>query len=190
MRVLLVDAFDSFSHIIYQYLRMAGAEVRVVRSGELRPDEILAASEDAVVLGPGPGHPAKSGHVEILQAVAGAKPVLGICLGHQAIALAYEGTVDHAFRPMHGKSSLVRHDGQGLFAGLEGELSVVRYHSLAVSSVSTAGPLAVTAEADDGTVMGLRHRTLPVEGVQFHPESISTDTGFEMIANFVQGGRS
>lgn len=186
MTVLLIDAFDSFSHIIYQYLRVAGVHVRVVRAGELSPNEILNTTERAIVLGPGPGHPAKSGHVEIVQAVAETKPVLGICLGHQAIGLAFDGAVERASRPMHGKRSVVHHDGRGLFSGLGEEVSVVRYHSLAVRRPCETGPLIVTAEADDGTIMGLRHRTLPIEGVQFHPESILTEQGFKMIDNFVR----
>lgn len=184
MRILLVDAYDSFSHIIDQYLLTLGAETEVVRSRTRTVEQLVDSSPDAVVLGPGPGHPAASGHVELVHAFAGRVPLLGVCLGHQAIGLAYGARVDVAKHLMHGKTSPVEHDGRGVFAGAAAPLTVTRYHSLIVT-----GPppeLTVTATSlDDGYVMGLRHRTLGVEGVQFHPESVTTDDGLRLFGNFL-----
>lgn len=190
MKVLLVDAFDSFSHIIFQYLRIAGADVTIIRSGTMTAEQIASAPEQAVVLGPGPGHPAESGHVEIVKAALGRKPVLGVCLGHQAIGLAFGAQVAPAQRPMHGRTSTVKHDGLGLFADVPDSLRATRYHSLLVTDYELPAELEVTAFAeDDGAIMGLRHRDLPVEGVQFHPESVLTQAGGTMFANFLRGAR-
>ncbi|MER6467507.1 anthranilate synthase component II [Streptomyces collinus] len=187
MNVLLVDAYDSFTHIIDQYLRSLGARTEVVRSGTRTPGQLLAGKPDAVVLGPGPGHPADSGHVELVHAFAGRVPLLGICLGHQAIGLAYGAEVAVAGRLKHGKTSPVSHDGTGVFAGLGTEVVATRYHSLIVAE-PLPGELAVTARAvDDGYVMGLRHRELAVEGVQFHPESVTTAGGMRLLENFLAG---
>ncbi|PCG81910.1 aminodeoxychorismate/anthranilate synthase component II [Streptomyces sp. WZ.A104] len=188
MRVLLVDAFDSFSHIIDQYLRTLGAETEVVRSRTRTVGELVGSAPDAVVLGPGPGHPADSGHVELVHAFAGRVPLLGVCLGHQAIGLAYGAEITVARHLMHGKTSPVEHDGRGVFAGAVTPLDVTRYHSLIVSQPPPE--LAVTATSlDDGYVMGLRHRTLAVEGVQFHPESVTTHDGLRLFENFLAGAR-
>ncbi|MFD9128876.1 anthranilate synthase component II [Kitasatospora sp. NPDC059571] len=187
MKVLLVDAYDSFSHIIDQYLRSLGARTTVVRSRTRTPAQLVAQAPDAVVLGPGPGHPADSGHVELVHAFAAERiPLLGVCLGHQAIGLAYGGRVSVAPRPKHGKTSPVDHDGAGVFAtAAPGPLTVTRYHSLVVDEPLPA-ELRLTARAlDDGTVMGLRHTELPVEGVQFHPESITTQGGERLFAAFL-----
>ena len=187
MNVLLVDAYDSFTHIIDQYLRTLGAHTEVVRSGTRTPEQLLAQAPDAVVLGPGPGHPADSGHVELVHAFAGRVPLLGICLGHQAIGLAYGAEVAVAERLKHGKTSPVTHDGAGVFAGLGTEVTATRYHSLIVAE-PLPEELTVTARAvDDGYVMGLRHRHLPVEGVQFHPESVTTLGGLRLLENFLRG---
>ncbi|WP_326698621.1 aminodeoxychorismate/anthranilate synthase component II [Streptomyces sp. NBC_01754] len=184
MRVLLVDAYDSFSHIIDQYLLTLGARTEVVRSRTRTVAELVESAPDAVVLGPGPGHPAVSGHVELVHAFAGRVPVLGVCLGHQAIGLAYGGRVGVAEHLMHGKTSPVEHDGDGVFAGAVTPLTVTRYHSLIVTDPPPE--LAVTATSlDDGYVMGVRHRTLAVEGVQFHPESVTTDDGLRLFGNFL-----
>ncbi|BFU45308.1 anthranilate synthase component II [Krasilnikovia sp. MM14-A1004] len=186
MRVLLVDAYDSFTHIIYQYLRTLGAQTIVVRSRTRTPDEMAALAPDAVLLGPGPGHPADSGHVELVHRFAGEVPLLGVCLGHQAIGLAFGGVTAVASHLMHGKTSVVDHDGRGVFAGSPRPLTVTRYHSLIVSDVPPE--LEVTAVArDDGYVMGLRHRSLAVEGVQFHPESVMTEHGARLFDNFLRG---
>ncbi|MBT2510075.1 aminodeoxychorismate/anthranilate synthase component II [Streptomyces sp. ISL-98] len=187
MKVLLIDAYDSFLHIIDHYLRQQGAETEVVRSRTRTPAELAAARPDALVLGPGPGHPADSGHVELVRRFAGRVPILGVCLGHQAIGLAYGGRIETAARTVHGKTSRIDHDSTGVFAGLPDGAEVTRYHSLAVSEPLPDG-LTVTARArEDGCVMGLRHRELPVEGVQFHPESITTQHGLRFIDNFLGG---
>ncbi|MEU2154719.1 aminodeoxychorismate/anthranilate synthase component II [Streptomyces sp. NPDC019396] len=185
MKVLLIDAYDSFVHIIDQYLRTLGAETEVVRSRTRTPDELAALAPDAVVLGPGPGHPADSGHVELVHRFAGMVPVLGVCLGHQAIALAYGGRIEVAQQIMHGRTSVVRHDGAGLFDGLGNTLEATRYHSLVVAE-PLPEPLVTTAICvDHGYVMGLGHRSLPVAGVQFHPESIMTTGGLRILENFL-----
>lgn len=186
MRALLVDAFDSFAHIIYQYLEVAGVQTDVVRTRQLTPEEIRDAPHDFVLLGPGPGTPENSGHVEIVQAVAGVKPILGVCLGHQSIAVAYGAKVSRAAHPMHGKTSVIEHDGHGVFARQSPSFRATRYHSLVVEEPTIPSDLEVSAHsADDHAVMGLRHRTLPVEGVQFHPESVLTEGGHRMLANWL-----
>lgn len=188
MKVLLVDAYDSFTHIIDQYLRTLGAETIVVRSRTRTPDELAEIRPDAVILGPGPGHPADSGHVDLVRRFAGETPLLGVCLGHQAIGLAYGARVEVADHLMHGKTSTIRHDGKGVFAGLGPDPEVTRYHSLIVAG-GLPSDLEVTATSrDDGYVMGLRHRRLPIEGVQFHPESVTTEGGLRLFQNFLAVG--
>ncbi|MGW0846852.1 anthranilate synthase component II [Streptomyces sp. NPDC002787] len=190
MKVLLIDAYDSFVHIIDQYLRTLGADTRVVRSRTHTPAELASLEPDAVVLGPGPGHPADSGHVELAEAFAGRVPLLGVCLGHQAIALAYGGRVEVAGQLMHGRTSTVVHDGAGLFQGLGNTLEATRYHSLVVAEPLPEDLVTTAVSTDHGYVMGLRHRTLPVEGVQFHPESVMTTGGLQMMANFLATART
>jgi anthranilate synthase component 2 len=187
MRALLIDAYDSFSHIIYQYLRMIDVETDVVRSGDLTPGEALAHESDFVLLGPGPGTPEDSGHTEMVLELAGSKPVLGICLGLQAIATAYGAKVSPAVHQMHGKTSSIDHDGSGVFAGIAPGFLATRYHSLVVEEPTVPSELIVTARShDDGYVMGLRHSEVLVEGVQFHPESILTADGIELFRNFTK----
>lgn len=190
MKVLLVDAYDSFTHIIDQYLRTLGATTEVVRSRTESAEELAARRPDAVVLGPGPGHPAESGHVELVHRFAGRVPLLGICLGHQAIGLAYGGSVRVADRLKHGKTSEVAHDGAGVFAGLGRAMTATRYHSLIVAEPLPRELIATAHAVDDGYVMGLRHRTLAVEGVQFHPESITTVGGMRLLENFLTTART
>ncbi|NYH40483.1 anthranilate synthase component 2 [Micromonospora jinlongensis] len=185
MKVLLVDAYDSFTHIIDQYLRTLGARTMVVRSRSRSTEQLAALRPDAVVLGPGPGHPAESGHVELVHAFAGQVPLLGVCLGHQAIGLAYGGTVTVARHLMHGKTSVVAHDGRGVFAGAPAPLTVTRYHSLIVADPAPPALEITARSSDDGYVMGVRHLTLPVEGVQFHPESVLTEDGLRLFDNFL-----
>jgi anthranilate synthase component II len=187
MKALIVDAFDSFSHIIYQYISGLDVHTEVVRSGVLSADDIADRAPDFVVLGPGPGHPADCGHVELVHGLAGRLPLLGVCLGQQAIGLAYGGKVGHAAGLMHGKTSPIQHDGQGVLAGLPSPFRATRYHSLAVLDEDFPAELVIGARAgDDGTVMALRHRELPIEGVQFHPESIGTEHGMTIFGAFVE----
>jgi anthranilate synthase component 2 len=191
MRTLVVDAYDSFVHIVAQYLTRAGAGPTVVRSGDLDEARVEAFGPDAIVLGPGPGHPVDSGHVELLRAFAGRVPMLGICLGHQALGVAHGAEVRPAGHLMHGKTSRIHHDGRGVFAGLPNPFEATRYHSLVVVEETVPPCLEVTAVAeDDGYVMGLRHRSLPVETVQFHPESVCTEDGFRLLANFADRARA
>jgi anthranilate synthase component II len=186
MRALIIDAYDSFSHIIYQYVSGLGVKTDVVRSGVLTPQQIAADRPDVVILGPGPGHPADSGHVEIIDQLAGTVPIFGVCLGLQAIGLAFGGKIGHATKLMHGKTSPVAHDGQGALAGLPSPFTATRYHSLAVLEEGLPQALIVGARAcDDSTVMALRHRTLLLEGVQFHPESIGTEHGMKIFGSFM-----
>ena len=187
MRALLIDAYDSFSHIIYQYLRMLDVDTDVVRSGELTPHDALLHDSDFVLLGPGPGTPEDSGHVEMVKELAGQKAVLGVCLGLQGIATAYGATVAPAVHQMHGKTSAIEHDGTGVFEGMAPGFTATRYHSLIVEEATVPAELIVTARSqDDGYVMALRHERHLVEGVQFHPESILTSEGIELFRNFTR----
>lgn len=185
--ILVVDALDSFVYIIRQYLMSAGATPVMVRSNELRIEDVRAVRPDSILLGPGPGHPDDSGHVEIVREFAGDIPILGVCLGHQAIARAYGASVVPARHLMHGKTSRIRHDGRQMFAGVAPDFWATRYHSLVVVEDTVPDCLEVTAWShDDGYPMGLRHRSLPIESIQFHPESICTQHGDLMIGNFVR----
>ena len=185
MRVLLIDNYDSFTYNLYQYLGELGAETRVVRNDELTADEAVAAAQ-RIVISPGPGTPDQAGiSLEVLRRAAGRVPVLGVCLGHQALGQAFGGRVVRAPRLMHGKTSRVRHDGKGLFEEIKNDVVVTRYHSLVVERASVPECLKVTAWTDDGVVMGLRHRDHPLEGVQFHPESILTTAGKDLLRNFL-----
>ncbi|GGF17735.1 glutamine amidotransferase [Aliidongia dinghuensis] len=186
MKALLIDAYDSFVYIIRQYLLEAGLDVPVVRNDRVTGDEIEAMRPDLIVLGPGPGHPADAGYVGMLDRFAGRLPILGVCLGHQAIGLAFGGKVERARRLMHGKTSPIAHDGEGCFKDQAQPFSATRYHSLVVAEDGLPDCLAVSARAeDDGHIMGLRHRFLPIESVQFHPESIRTEAGARLFGNFI-----
>ncbi len=185
-RVLVIDNYDSFVYNLVQYLGELGAEPLVHRHDELSLDEIAALDPDAVLISPGPGRPEDAGlSNRVIEHFAGRRPVLGVCLGHQCIGQVYGGEVVRAPQIMHGKTSLIRHDGTGVFAGLPQPFEATRYHSLVVERSSVPPDLEVTAWTDDGTVMGLRHRTLAVEGVQFHPESILTGSGHDLLRNFL-----
>ena len=190
VRVLVIDNYDSFVYNLVQYLGELGAEPIVHRSNALGIDELVAIEPDAVLVSPGPGRPEDAGlSNEVIQRFAGHRPVLGVCLGHQCIGQVYGGRVVGAPQIMHGKTSLIRHQDVGVFAGLPNPFEATRYHSLAVSREGLPDTLQVTAETDDGEIMGLRHRDLPVYGVQFHPESILTVQGKALLANFLRLAR-
>jgi anthranilate synthase component 2 len=185
-RVLVIDNYDSFVYNLVQYLGELGAEPLVHRHDALTLDQLVALEPDAVLISPGPGTPDDSGlSNDVIQHFAGKKPVLGVCLGHQCIGQLYGGTVVRAPEIMHGKTSLIRHEEAGVFAGLPNPLEATRYHSLVVQRDDLPDVLEITAETDDGTIMGLRHKDLDVEGVQFHPESILTAGGHALLRNFL-----
>jgi anthranilate synthase component II len=187
-RVLVIDNYDSFVYNLVQYLGELGAEPLVHRHDELTLDEIVALDPDAVLISPGPGRPEDAGlSNEVIRHFAGLRPVLGVCLGHQCIGQVFGGEVVRAPEIMHGKTSLIRHDGTGVFTGLPEPFEATRYHSLVVDRASVPPELEITAWTDDGIVMGLRHRELAVEGVQFHPESILTGCGHDLLRNFLAG---
>ena len=185
-RVLVIDNYDSFVYNLVQYLGELGAEPLVHRHDELTLDEIEALDPDAVLISPGPGRPEDAGlSNDVIRHFAGRRPVLGVCLGHQCIGQVYGADIVRAPEIMHGKTSLIRHTGVGVFAGLPSPLEATRYHSLVVDRDSVPAELEVTAWTDDGTVMALRHRELAVEGVQFHPESVLTAAGHDLLRNFL-----
>jgi len=185
-RVLVIDNYDSFVYNLVQYLGELGADPLVHRCDALTLDEIVALDPDGVLISPGPGRPEDAGlSNEVIRHFAGRRPVFGVCLGHQCIGQVFGGDVVRAPEVMHGKTSLIRHRDGGLFAGLPNPLEATRYHSLVVDRESIPEVLEITAETDDGIVMGLRHRQFDVEGVQFHPESILTTGGHDLIANFL-----
>ena len=189
--VLMIDNYDSFTYNLVQYFGELGADVRVIRNDALSVEEAVALQPSAVVVSPGPCAPQQAGiSLGIIERLAGSVPILGVCLGHQAIGQAFGGRVVRARRVMHGKVSRVRHRGGGIFARLPAEFSATRYHSLVVERESLPDCLEVTAESEDGEIMGLRHRRLAVEGVQFHPEALLTEHGHRMLQNFIEGGRS
>ena len=191
--ILLLDNYDSFTFNLYQYLRELGAEVDVVRNDQTTVDEVAARVDrgeiDRVVISPGPCTPTEAGiSVPLVGALAGRVPILGVCLGHQAIGAAFGGDVVQAPSLMHGKTSMVQHRGQGVFRNLPTPFEAIRYHSLVVDRATLPPVLEVTAETPDGLIMGFRHVELAIEGVQFHPESIMTRPGKELLANFLADG--
>ena len=187
-RILVVDNYDSFVFNLVHYLAQLGADVLVRRNDELTAKEPLDLGVDGVLLSPGPGRPEDAGVcVELVREIGEQVPVFGVCLGHQAIAVAYGGTVERAPELLHGKTSEVHHDGAGVLAGLPDPFTATRYHSLAVVEDSIPAELEVTARTAGGVVMALRHRDLPLEGVQFHPESVLTEGGHQLLANWLLG---
>ena len=188
--LLLIDNYDSFTYNLFHYLGQLGADVVVKRNDEISVAEALASRPDAIVLSPGPCTPNEAGIcVELVQRAKGEVPILGVCLGHQAIGQAYGGKVVRAPLPMHGKVSRVHHTGRGVFRGLNNDFWATRYHSLTVEPESVPAPLEVTATSDDGVIMGVMHKTDPVHGVQFHPESIASENGHALLANFLRLAR-
>jgi anthranilate synthase/aminodeoxychorismate synthase-like glutamine amidotransferase len=184
--VLLIDNYDSFTYNLYQYLCELGAEVTVRRNDALTVSEAVSLGADFVVISPGPGVPRDAGiSIDLIRALGSATPVLGVCLGHQAIAEAFGGVVTRAPELMHGKASAIHHDGSGVFDGLPSPFSAIRYHSLCAAPEAVPDCLEVTARTDSGVIMAVRHKTLPVHGVQFHPESILTEHGKALLRNFL-----
>lgn len=186
--ILLLDNYDSFTYNLYQYLCELGAEVLVKRNDELSVADVAALAPEKIVISPGPCTPSEAGiSVELIRQLGGRVPILGVCLGHQAIGAAYGGAVVRAPQVMHGKLSPIHHSDVGVFAGLPQPFQATRYHSLIVRREDLPDALEVTAWTEDGLIMGLRHRDQPVQGVQFHPESIMTDAGKTLLGNFLRG---
>jgi anthranilate synthase component II len=185
--LVMIDNFDSFTYNLYQYLMQLGAEVRVARNNSLSLEELDALAPRGLIISPGPGRPEAAGiTVPAINRFSGRIPILGVCLGHQAIALAFGGRIVPAQRLMHGKTSNVTADGRTLFHGIASPFQAMRYHSLAVAREPLPACLEISAESDDGEIMGIRHRSHPTEGVQFHPESIMTTVGKRLLRNFLK----
>lgn len=184
--VLMLDNYDSFTWNLVQYLGELGAAVKVVRNDEITVDAVAALAPERIVISPGPCTPNEAGiTLSLIRRLAGSIPILGVCLGHQAIGQAFGAQVVRAPRVMHGKVSRVQHDGAGVFAGIPNDFVATRYHSLVIARDTLPECLAITAESDDGEIMGVRHRTLAVEGVQFHPEALLTEHGHALLRNFI-----
>lgn len=184
--MLVVDNYDSFTYNLVQYLGEMKVDMKVVRNDEIDVQQAEALAPDRILISPGPCTPKEAGQSnEIIKAFAGKCPILGVCLGHQCIAHSFDATVEVNYRMMHGKTSPVKHNGEDLFRGLSNPFVATRYHSLVVNPESVPECLEVTAETEEGEIMGLRHRELPIWGVQFHPESILTEGGKELLANFM-----
>jgi anthranilate synthase/aminodeoxychorismate synthase-like glutamine amidotransferase len=184
--LLLIDNYDSFTYNLYQYLAELGAEVEVFRNDQISVADCLSMGAERIVVSPGPCSPDEAGiSVELIKAAAGKLPLLGVCLGHQSIGQAFGGTVTYAGEIMHGKTSMVTHDGKGVFAGLPNPFEAIRYHSLAIAPDSVPDVLEVSARSESGVIMGVRHREYAIEGVQFHPESIMTRVGHDLLRNFL-----
>lgn len=189
--MILIDNYDSFTYNLVHFLGELGAEVSVHRNDAIAPEEVLAMEPEGIVLSPGPCGPDKAGIcLDLVRLAAGRAPLLGVCLGHQAIGQAFGARVVRAPEPMHGKLSAVRHRGGALFAGLPSPFEATRYHSLTLDPGSIPDSVAVEAETDSGVIMGIRHRELPIHGVQFHPESIASEHGHDLLANFLAIARA
>ena len=185
--ILMIDNYDSFTYNLVQAFRELGADMQVIRNDQIDVDGIRALAPAALILSPGPGNPDSAGvTLAAIKEFAGKVPLFGVCLGHQSIAQAFGGRIVHAKRLMHGKTSRIHHDGRGVFAGLEQDFPAMRYHSLAVERESLPDCFEISAETEDGEIMGLRHKTFPIESVQYHPESIGTPEGMKQMRNFVQ----
>ncbi|HZL21618.1 MAG TPA: aminodeoxychorismate/anthranilate synthase component II [Polyangia bacterium] len=189
--LLVIDNYDSFTYNLVQYLGELGQEVRVVRNDEIAAADIAGLAPATIVISPGPCTPNEAGiSLEVIETYAGKIPILGVCLGHQAIGQAFGGKIVRAARVMHGKTSPISHDGRGMFTGLPNPFQATRYHSLLIERSSVPACLEITAESPDGEIMAVRHTSLPIEGVQFHPESFLTTSGKDLLRNFLtHGGR-
>lgn len=188
--LLLIDNYDSFTYNLFQYLSELGEEVVVVRNDKVTVGEIEAKAPERIVVSPGPGSPEEAGiSSKVIRYFSGKVPILGVCLGHQCLGYTYGGKVSRAGEIMHGKSSLIHHDNKGVFKGLPNPFPAIRYHSLAVEEKNLPACLEISARTENGIIMGLRHREYPVEGVQFHPESIMTGVGKDLLENFLSMGR-
>ena len=184
--ILMIDNYDSFTYNLVQYLGELGANLRVVRNDKITLDEIAALAPEKIVISPGPCTPKEAGvSVPLIKEFAGKIPILGVCLGHQSIGEAFGGSIIRAKKLMHGKTSMISHDGAGVFANLPNPFEATRYHSLVIERETCPDCLQITAESEDGEIMGVRHQSLPVEGVQFHPESILTTAGKDLLRNFL-----
>jgi anthranilate synthase/aminodeoxychorismate synthase-like glutamine amidotransferase len=184
--LLLLDNYDSFTYNLYQYLSELGADVTVVRNDAISPDEVVAMAPERIVISPGPKRPEDAGvSVELIRRFAGEVPILGVCLGHQCIGAEFGASIVGVGEIMHGKSSPIRHDGKGVYAGLPSPFEAIRYHSLAIDPATLPEELVATSWSDTGVLMGVRHTRFALEGVQFHPESIKTDLGHEILRNFL-----
>lgn len=188
--ILVIDNYDSFTYNLVQYLGEMGHDLRVYRNDKITTDEIAAMNPDKILVSPGPCDPELAGvSIETIQRFAGEIPILGVCLGHQSIGRAFGGNIVRAGRLMHGKTSPILHDGKGVFEGMPHPFRAIRYHSLLVDRETLPDCLEITAETAEGEIMGLRHKTLPIEGVQFHPESVMTEEGRRLLRNFLERGR-
>jgi anthranilate synthase component 2 len=188
--ILLIDNYDSFTYNLFHYLGELGAEVRVARNDELTGAAALALKPEAIVLSPGPCTPNEAGIcLEVIAQADGRMPILGVCLGHQAIGQAYGGRIVRAPEPMHGKTSRIRHTGKSVFRGLNNDFQATRYHSLTIAPDSLPPSLEITATSEDGVIQGVMHKTHPVHGVQFHPESIASENGHALLRNFLTAAR-
>jgi anthranilate synthase component 2 len=185
--MLMIDNYDSFTWNLVQYLRELGAEVKVVRNDEIGTRDIVEMRPEGIVISPGPCTPSEAGvSLDVIRDFASKIPILGVCLGHQAIGQAFGGEIGHAGQVVHGKTSTIRHSGVGVFRGLPSPFLATRYHSLAIRRATLPACLEITAESEDGEIMGVRHREFPLEGVQFHPESFLTEHGHALLKNFLQ----
>ncbi len=185
--ILLIDNYDSFTWNLFHYLGELGAEVKVVRNDEITADEALALNPDGIVLSPGPCTPNEAGIcMEVIRKADGSVPILGVCLGHQAIGQVYGGEIVRAPEPMHGKMSTIHHSGKSVFRGLNNDFQATRYHSLTIDPPSMPDALEVTATSADGVIQGVMHKSHPVHGVQFHPESIASENGHALLENFLK----
>jgi anthranilate synthase component 2 len=189
--IAMIDNYDSFTYNLVQYLQVLGADVRVVRNDAVTVEEVASWEPEGIVISPGPCTPAEAGiSVELIRRLSGSLPILGVCLGHQAIGAAFGGSVIRAKQLMHGKTSAITADGKGIYRGIKSPFQAMRYHSLVVSRDGLPQCLQITADSEDGEIMGIRHREHPTEGIQFHPESIMTQVGKRLLRNFLEMARA